>query len=72
MVWESIKQCIKTPILKHTKGYDRIPQRILIDESAHLIHHLSNLFSMIYVQKKTTWIMESGKNSPNFKKVRVM
>ena len=34
--------------LKNTKGYDRIPQRVIIDGRDFLIKHLTNLFKLIY------------------------
>ena len=38
--------------IKNCEGFDRIPQRILVDGADVLIHPLSNLFSKIYLQQK--------------------
>ena len=46
-----IIECVKQLKLKNCEGYDRIPQRILIDGIDILINPLSQLFSLIYREK---------------------
>ena len=43
-----ISECISDLKLKNTEGFDRIPQRILIDGHGALIEPLTQLFQMIY------------------------
>ena len=38
--------------VKNCEGFDRIPQRILVDGADVLVHPLTNLFNKIYSQKK--------------------
>ena len=42
----NILECIDSLKLKNTEGYDRIPQRILIDGRDFSIEPLSNLFEL--------------------------
>ena len=48
MTRRMILECIDGLKLKNTEGYDRIPQRILIDERDILIEPLTGLFDMVY------------------------
>ena len=48
MTDNKISECIKDLKLKNTEGYDRIPQRILIDGHDFLIVPLTQLFKLIY------------------------
>ena len=43
-----ISECIKDLKLKNTKGYDRIPQRILLDGLEVLIEPLTQLLCLVY------------------------
>ena len=45
---ESILECVKTLKLKNCEGYNRIPQRILVDGIDKLINPLTELFTLIY------------------------
>ena len=46
-----VKKCIKDIQIKNCEGYDRIPQRILVDGCSFLLDPLSKLFSLIYHNK---------------------
>ena len=46
----SIKECIMSLKMKNTEGYDRIPQRILVDGVDLLLESFVGLFSRIYNQ----------------------
>ena len=43
-----IYECVKQLKIKNCEGYDRIPQRILIDGIDALINPLTQLFALIY------------------------
>ena len=43
-----IAECIDGLKLKNTEGFDRIPQRVLIDGRGFLMGPLTKLFKMIY------------------------
>ena len=47
-----IIECVKGLKMKNTEGYDRIPQRIIIDGLESLGKPLEKLFAMIYRDKK--------------------
>ncbi len=47
----SIKKCVLTLKPKHSEGFNKIPQRILLDEVEILLAPLTLLFSQIYAQK---------------------
>ena len=51
MTRENIRKCVSEIKIKNTEGYDRIPQRVLVDGLDQLLDPLSNLFEMIYCQK---------------------
>ena len=51
MTGNKIFECIGDLKLKNTEGYDRIPQRILIDGRISLISPLTSLFALIYRDK---------------------
>ena len=46
-----VEECVKNIKIKNCEGYDRIPQRILVDGITVLINPLRILFSKIYNQK---------------------
>ena len=48
MTSSKISECIDGLKLKNTKGFDRIPQRILIDGRVSLTGPLTELFKLIY------------------------
>ena len=47
-----ILECVKQLKLKNCEGYDRIPQRFLIEGISILINPLTKLFSLIYSTKR--------------------
>ena len=49
---ERIKECVKSLKIKNTEGYDRIPQRIIIDGLDCLDKPLTKLFELVYREKK--------------------
>ena len=51
MTKDNILECVKTIKVKNNEGYDRIPQRILVDGIDQLITPLTQLFSLIYNTK---------------------
>jgi len=63
-----IIECVKTIKIKNIEGYDRIPQRILVDGIDHLVRPLSHLFSLIYNNNElpSQWLI--AKVCPIFKK----
>ena len=64
---ESIKECMLLLKRKNSEGYDRIPQRVLVDGIEHLLDPLTHLFHLIYNQKKIPeqWLI--AKTIPVFK-----
>ena len=46
----SIKECILSLKMKNSEGFDRIPQRCLIDGVEHLVTAFNGLFKRIYDQ----------------------
>ena len=51
MSTDEIMKCIKSIKLKNCEGFDRIPQRVLVDGMEHLLPPLSRLFELIYRDK---------------------
>ena len=51
MTRNEIIECINGLKIKNTEGYDRIPQRILVDGRDSLIEPLTELFRLIYRDK---------------------
>ena len=45
---EAIFECLMSIKIKNTEGFDRIPQRILVDGCVNLIDPLTELFGIIY------------------------
>ena len=64
---ERILQCIKSLSMKNTEGYDRIPQRILVDGSDHLLTPLTRLFDLIYNHKQIPEQWKVSKTVPIYK-----
>ena len=48
MTSSEISECTDELKLKNTEGYDRIPQRILIDDQDSLMGPLTNIFKLMY------------------------
>ena len=49
---DSIRECILSLKMKNTEGYDRIPQRILIDGVDCLLVAFNGLFKRVYEQSE--------------------
>ena len=47
----SVKECMQSLKVKNTEGYDRIPQRVLVDGVDVLVDPFSKLFDKIYHEK---------------------
>ena len=47
-----VRKCFESIKLKNTEGFDRIPQRVLIDDIEHLFQPFAKLFELIYREKK--------------------
>ena len=47
----NVETCIKCIKIKNCEGYDRIPQRIIVDGLMHLLGPLSKLFEAVYCVK---------------------
>ena len=52
MTESNILECVKTIKIKNVEGYDRIPQRVLVDGIEILLRPLAVLFDLIYRQSK--------------------
>ncbi len=63
----SVKECIKSLKSKNTEGFDRIPQKILLDGVEQLVQPMSVLFNLIYNEKTVPdqWLI--AKTIPVFK-----
>ena len=46
-----VENCIRSIKIKNCEGYDRIPQRVLIEDIDHLLNPLSKLFTLVYSHK---------------------
>jgi hypothetical protein len=68
MTQENIAECIKSIKIKNYEGFDRIPQRVLVDGISNLLSPLTALFQFIYNERKVPdqWIV--SKIIPIFKK----
>ena len=68
MTQENIAECIKSIKIKNNEGFDRIPQRVLVDGISNLLSPLTALFQLIYNERKVPdqWIV--SKIIPIFKK----
>ena len=63
----SVKECILSLKVKNCKGYDRIPQRILVDGGEILCDVFAVLFAKIYEERKVPaqWLV--SKTIPVYK-----
>ena len=68
MTSKDITECLKTIKIKNCEGYDRIPQRILVDGAESLITPLSGLFQRNYTQKTIPAQWSVSKIIPTHKK----
>ena len=48
---EQVKKCIESIKMKNSEGFDRIPQRVLVDGIDYLLLPVSKLFEIIYKEK---------------------
>ena len=69
MTGERIIECIKSLKIKNTEGYDRIPQRIIIDGMEALSKPLIKLFELVYREMKVPGQWLISKIIPVHKKV---
>jgi hypothetical protein len=69
MTSTDIKECLKSIKTKNCEGFDRIPQRVLSDGTAHLIEPFTKLFKKIYNQKAIPQQWSISKVIPIHKKV---
>ena len=60
----SIMECILALQTKNSEGFDRIPQRILVDGADTLIVAFEGLFSRIYAQVKVPAQWQVSKTIP--------
>jgi hypothetical protein len=67
---KSIKECMLTLKPKNSQGFDRIPQRVLLDGTEYLLQPLTTLFEQVYKQSKIPKSMAGGKNHPYLQKQR--
>ena len=51
MSMAEVELAIKSIKIKNSEGFDRIPQRVLIEGMAHLLNPLCKLFNFIYCSK---------------------
>jgi hypothetical protein len=51
MSTNEVQKSIESIKLKNTEGYDRIPQRVLVDGIEHLLQPFTKLFDLIYREK---------------------
>ena len=68
MSMDDIIECVKSIKIKNSEGYDRIPQRILVDGIGYLALPLAHLFNEIYCTNviPDQWLI--SKVCPIFKK----
>jgi hypothetical protein len=62
-----IRECLSSLKPKKSEGFDRIPQKVLIECAVRLINPFTRLFNRIYNQRKVTeqWLI--SKTIPIFK-----
>jgi hypothetical protein len=62
-----VRECILSLKIKNSEGWDRIPQRVLVDGIEELLEPITVLMSMIYNQKTVPeqWLV--SKTLPVFK-----
>ena len=68
MSQSDVRECILSIKIKNCEGFDRIPQRILVDGIDHLVLPLAHLFNEIYHKNQLPdqWLI--SKVCPIFKK----
>ena len=63
----SVKEVLSSLKNKNFEGYDRIPQRILVDGADFLVRSFEGLFERIYYQKTVPGQWLVSKTIPVFK-----
>ena len=64
---DSVRECILSLKLKNSEGFDRIPQRVLVDGVDHLIKPIVVLMDKIYISKQIPHQWLVSKTIPVFK-----
>jgi hypothetical protein len=67
MTKEDIIECMKSLKCKNSEGFDRIPQRILVDGMEHLINPITRLLALIYKETKIPEQWKVARTIPVFK-----
>ena len=67
MTRQDIHECIMTLKSKNSEGFDRIPQRILIDGVHLLLSPLTRLFDLIYTNCKIPEQWKVARTIPVYK-----
>ena len=70
MTTQNIIKCFDSIQNKNSEGFDRIPQRILVDGLEHLLDPLTKLFKLIYNFKQIPHQWLVSKITPIHKKVQ--
>ena len=68
----TITECVRSIKIKNCEGYDRIPQRILVDGIDHLAVPLTQLFNQIYQRNELTDQWRISKVCPYSKRKKNM
>jgi endonuclease/exonuclease/phosphatase family metal-dependent hydrolase len=64
---KSVMECVKSLKIKNSEGWDRIPQRVLVDGIDVLIGPITTLMNMIYTQRTIPGQWLVSKTIPVFK-----
>lgn len=67
MTTKDVEECLKMLKNKNSEGFDRIPQRILVDGKDYLLDPLSKLFVKIYNERKIPQQWKIARTIPIFK-----
>ena len=67
MTKKDILECMKSLKCKNSEGFDRIPQRVLVDGVEHLINPFTELFALIYKEMKIPEQWKVARTIPIFK-----
>ena len=63
----SVKDILTSLKIKNSEGYDRIPQRVLVDVAEYLLKSFEGLFKRIYYQKTVPGQWLVSKTIPVYK-----
>jgi hypothetical protein len=67
---QSVKECITSLKIKNKEGFDRIPQRVLVDGIDYLLAPITALMNQIFEQKICATTMACRKNCTDIQKQR--